>query len=191
MWRHHLKMKIRDPMGSFPVTTFTARAQMKPRTSTKGHSTHMDMFLAFLQRKSPSEEEPGGSGGRAQLFSWWSTGVLYHGSTKGSPAFYLSDLPAVVQRSPDIRRRIFPEACWTPTISNISSSRLVLSILLHPSLIGGRNVAGILTECFAVLSRQMATLPWRGSPMETGPLTSSLFSGHTALAQQYGLALLH
>lgn len=77
-------------MWSFPVTSFTMLAQrdeMKPRTSTKGHSMHKAVLLAFLQRKSNSEEEPGGTWWRAQLFSWWKTGgppaVLYHGSTKG------------------------------------------------------------------------------------------------------------
>lgn len=176
-------------MWSFPVTSFTMlaqRYQMKPRTSTKGHSMHKAVFLAFLQRTSSSEvTKPGGTGWRAQSLSWWKINQRF------PPAFYLSDLPGIVQLSPYIRRRIFHEACWTQTISSISSSHLFLSILLHPSLIGGRNVAGILTECFGVLSRQMPTLPWRGSPMETGPLTSSLFSGHTVLAQQYGLALLH
>lgn len=67
MWWHHLKMKIRDPMWSFPVTSFTVLAQQdqrKPRTSTKGHSMHKAVFSHFckenrVQRRNQEELDQG------------------------------------------------------------------------------------------------------------------------------------
>lgn len=86
MWWHHLQMKIRGTMWSFPVTSFTMVVnQMKPQTSTKGHSMHKAKISCKENqvKRLPNQEELD----EEQLFSWWKTGgppaILYHGSTKG------------------------------------------------------------------------------------------------------------
>lgn len=155
--------------------------QMIPQTSTRGHSTQKTVVLASSQNLKMTKSSLMTSSVIFMVKHWRT-------SAKRVPRMMHS---RIIRPTQYILIHIFTDACWTQTVSHVSSSHLFLSILPYPSSIGGRNVARILTECFGVLSRQMLTLPWWGSPMETGPLRSSLFWGHTALAQQYGLALLH